>query len=338
LGYTRVYPAARSAQSHAGFLVPDAVYAPIIQEIFARYATGGWSYVRLVEWLNADPRIPPPPRKTTWSCATIRDVLRNPVYCGLVRYNHRPEGRYERASPGSEFVEPGRHVALIGHDLFDRVAERRAATKTRADYRRHQPVLGTGLFVCTACGGPMTASHQGPNMLYRCSWLQRRKGTHPGVHGVGSYAGELAHQALLREVRRLQSAAWTLEAERSLREGDAGTQRTSHDRLRALHTQIAHRALAAEIERYAGQGNTELLHNAVRDLVLAARIVERLPEHQPKWLRAQVSWRPDVQILLDAGLLYLEPAEPPPAQSRHLERHREAQRRYAARRRQGKSG
>ena len=231
LGYTRVSPSATmSGRRSPGQLIPDDVYAPIVREIFSRYAAGGWSHIRLVAWLNSDPHIPPPPHKVEWTCVTIQALLRNPLYCGLVRYNHQPEGRYERAAPGSAFVAPGRHPALIDRATFDRVAERRAAAFTRPGYQRHADTLGAGLFVCASCGGPMTPSHQEPGLFYRCSWYQRRKGTRSGVHTAMGYAGAIAEEALLREVRRLRGDAWTPQAARRL-EGTDQRAPTSGSRL-----------------------------------------------------------------------------------------------------------
>jgi len=63
--------------------------------------------------------------------------------------------------------------------------------------------------------------------------------------------------------------------------------------------------------------------------VASARIVERLPERQPKWLRAEVTWQPAVQALLETGVVQLSVPAALPEQS---ERKREAQRRSSARR------
>jgi len=395
LGYTRVSSPTTSGRRSPGQLIPDDVYAPIVREIFTRYAAGGWSHIRLVTWLNSDPHIPPPPHKVEWTCATIQAMLRNPLYCGLIRYNHQPEGRYERAAPGSAFVAPGQHPALVDRATFDRVAERRAAAFTRPGYQRHADSLGVGLFVCASCGGPMTPSHQEPGLFYRCSWYQRRKGTRSRVHTAMGYAGAIADEALLREVRRLRSDAWTPQAVRrlesnNLREQTGDGQRalavtrdhlTDHAglmnlidkdpapaqvatfralvaeingcirtweaehtaprpqviRIRtlcALHGQLTATESSTRIDTFLAQGDNVGLRALVLDLVASARIVERLPERQPKWLQAEVTWKPDVQLLLDAGLLHLTPPSPPPEQSARVERHREAQRRYSARRRQ----
>ncbi len=328
LGYTRVALGATTAGSGRrppGLLVPDSMYAPIVQEIFARYASGGWSRIRLVEWLNSDPRIPPPPGRVQWTCSTIHALLRNPLYCGLVRYNHRPEGRYERAGPGSEFLAPGRHPALIDRATFERVAERSAAAFTRPSYHQHEAALGAGLFVCASCGGPMTPSHQAPHLFYRCSWRQRRKGLREAPHTAMGYAGCIAEEALLREARRLHTTPWTPRAERQLIGADP-------DAPRALHGRLADTEASTLIDAFLARGDGAGLRLFVRGLVASARIVERLPERQPKWLRAEVTWQPAVQALLETDVVQLAVPAPPPEQSERGERKREAQRRSSARR------
>jgi len=373
LGYTRVVPSARAHGSERhprALLAPDPVYAPIVGDIFARYAAGGWSHIRLVAWLNGDPRIPPPPGKDEWTCSTIQALLRNPLYCGLVRYNHRPEGRYDRAAPGSEFLASGRHAALINRATFDRVAERRATAFTRPGYQRHADTLGVGLFVCASCGGPMTPSHQEPGLFYRCSWYQRRKGSRGEAHTAMGYAGAIAEEALLREVRRLRLIPWTPQAEQRCTDIDwlaqeersaapcrapaAGDDRPlewlqtidlpGEDPLRAqaatvanlrdLHARLTATETPVLIDHYLARGDDAGLRLLVRELVASARIVERLPERQPKWLRAEVTWQPEVRLLLEAGVARLAVPAPPPEQSVQAERRREAQRRYSARHRQ----
>lgn len=53
-------------------------------------------------------------------------------------------------------------------------------------------------------------------------------------------------------------------------------------------------------------------------------MVERQPAHRSSWLRLQVTWTPEVQALLDAGLLTLD--EPLPAPQRRTQRERDRNR------------
>jgi hypothetical protein len=342
LGYVRVArPPTASGPCPPDLLLLDPVYAPIVREIFARYAAGGWSHISLVEWLNGDPAIPTPPGRRTWQCSTIQALLRNPFYCGLVRYNQRPEGRYASAAPGSAFLAPGRHPALIDQETFARAAARRDAAFTRPSYARHAPAVGDGIFVCAACGGPMTPSHQEPGLFYRCSWRQRRRADPDQPHEAPGYVGNLAEEALLREVRRLQAGPWTSPGEtgwpptHGTAEGSAmdGTPSTAWWAIAQVrYAWLVATPITSLVDQLLERSDTARLRQLVRDVVASARIVERVPERRPVWLRAEVTWQPWVQALLDCGAVRLNAQLPPPEQSPQAVRHREAQRRYSARR------
>jgi len=74
------------------------------------------------------------------------------------------------------------------------------------------------------------------------------------------------------------------------------------------------------VDAALGQGNTEALRALVLPLVASARLVERTPTWNAVWARVEVTWTPDVQKLLDAGLLQLEPPAPEPRISTSEER------------------
>jgi hypothetical protein len=80
-------------------------------------------------------------------------------------------------------------------------------------------------------------------------------------------------------------------------------------RLRALHERLTRTEVAALVDGFVAHGDGAGLRDLLTSLVESARITERRPQSHPVWLRAEVSWLPDVAQLLDAGLLFL--AEPP---------------------------
>ena len=84
--------------------------------------------------------------------------------------------------------------------------------------------------------------------------------------------------------------------------------------LRALHAKLTRTELASAIDTLAAQNDTDGLL-------------------RPEWGRVVVTWTRDVQTLLDAGLLSLDDAPPPPHIPTHEERRRAAYRRYRAKRR-----
>lgn len=79
------------------------------------------------------------PRKSPyWTNASIRDILRNPVYIGKIRWNWRKTvKRYEngdivtsrpKSSPDSWIIVDGKHEAIISEDLFQTVQKHFGST------------------------------------------------------------------------------------------------------------------------------------------------------------------------------------------------------------------
>ncbi len=400
LGYRRVYPAHEGkGRPVAGHLVPDDTTAWIVRELFTRYAGGGWSLRSLVGWLNTDERTLQATGRERWTTASIRGLLHNPAYIGMVRYNHRPCGYYERAGADSLFVVKGRHEPLIDGETFETVQRRLAAATCRQSYNRHydEPMLGAALFRCAGCGGPMHIDRKDDGRThYKCGWRQTGRDARPCT--TRGYLAVRAHDALVREVSRLRGAPWTPQAEQRLAGGDDGSgaevaadlqqkltaQRERlrrHTRLmsemendptpeqiavfreisaeisaniRALEAQLAevgHRAarvpalrevharltgaeVPAVLTRLGELGGVEQQRALLQTLITEARVVERRPESHPKWVRVEVTWSADVQALLDAGLLTLDPAGEGPVLPSKEERQRGYQQTYRERHRE----
>lgn len=107
----------------------------------------------------------PPRSGGKWSSASISDILRNPVYCGKIRWQFRRE---ERASQNGVvtrrrsrnpdcIMAEGLHPAIISESEFERVQQimssRREPPKTRSAELRN-PL--SGLVYCGICGAMMT--------------------------------------------------------------------------------------------------------------------------------------------------------------------------------------
>lgn len=403
-GCVRVYPSRdNSDRLPAGRIEPDdgpEGQAWVVRELFRRYAAGGESLRTLAHWLNADPRVGPAPglahwlKNTSahrgprppgiWTSPSVRHILRNPSYKGAIRYNHQPSGLYERAAPGSEFIVEGAHTPVVSAELWEDVQDRLTRAKPQPTYNithtasGRTVALGSGLLRCGECGGPMYVVVLKGHRRYLCCNRTR------GELCVGRMIwAEVAHTALLAEVRRLRGAPWTPQAEHRLLMGGGAedgartaalataledAQRRRANNLRLIETldaptpeEIADfRARAAEIsvqvqtlkaqlsgaqqaaealsslhklhqkltmveipdvvDAALGQGNTEALRALVLPLVASARLVERTPTWNAVWARVEVTWTPDVQKLLDAGLLQLEPPAPEPRISTSEER------------------
>lgn len=247
-GYVRVYPG-RDARGRVlpGRLEIDAATAWVVREMFRRYAAGGETVISLVQWLNSDPRVPPPMKAAAWSRPTVADMLKRPVYIGHLRYNHRPSGDYERARPADMFIVEDTHPALVDQETWDRVQARlRAATQTPSANRTHTPrgketSLLVGMLRCPDCGGGTSMLrdrvHQ-KTPQYRCS--NRINGrtacTSPSIKA------SVVEAAVLAAVSRLQGVPWDADAARRLLHGPAA-------RPGAAQAEATARALAGERER-----------------------------------------------------------------------------------------
>ena len=63
----------------------DEAEAPVVREMFRRYAEDGESIGRIARWL-AEQGMPTRTGKTGWNTATIWGILRNPAYAGQAAY------------------------------------------------------------------------------------------------------------------------------------------------------------------------------------------------------------------------------------------------------------
>ena len=106
------------------------------------------------------------PRKgSSWSSASIKDILRNPVYCGKIRWQYRREEKSltdgivttrRRENPDC-IIAQGLHPALISEEEFEKAQQflnsRRIPHKKESTELRN-PL--SGLVYCGMCGSMMT--------------------------------------------------------------------------------------------------------------------------------------------------------------------------------------
>lgn len=102
------------------------------------------------------------PRKGgEWSLPTVRDILMNPVYIGMVRWNWRQQvkkmvdGKVKKSRPRSTdvIICKGLHPAIISKDVFDRAQDIIKSNPPRPvphDKTIQNPLAG--LVYCGACG------------------------------------------------------------------------------------------------------------------------------------------------------------------------------------------
>ena len=150
-------------------LVIDKERAPWVRYIFERYLAGR-SYVEIAEELEAK-GAPPPKGGSLWAHFTIRKILLNPLYTGLIR-------------GGGELVE-GIHEAIIDSETWEKTAALLEA-KART-YKRGRPSAGKHLFrkgflkcgICEEDMGPITYRDRPhpTDQIYRCQGRKRHSHT-----------------------------------------------------------------------------------------------------------------------------------------------------------------
>ena len=168
-GYERV----KLANEKGWTLQPIQPEADIVKLIFQLYAVGeqrpDGSYehigiARIVRKLNdmgVKPRV-----AEHWSVPSVRDMLRNPVYAGKVRWNSRPQkkavvdGRIEhirKRLPNSEcVVVNGLHPALVTEDTFE-IAQEYLDNNYKRPLGERGKITNplAGIVVCAKCGHRM---------------------------------------------------------------------------------------------------------------------------------------------------------------------------------------
>ena len=124
--------------------------ASVVRELFRRFAAGD-SLKGLAAWLNETGV--PTRHGGRWLASTVQGILRNPRYAGRAIYRGQATGK------------AGAWPALVEPEVFDRVAERLADPRRKANqYGTDRKHLGSGLFQCAACQRKVVSF----GLRYRC--------------------------------------------------------------------------------------------------------------------------------------------------------------------------
>lgn len=128
---------------HSGLAVLDPERAPLVRELFERYATGHESDRSLAAWLNAKGARTAKGR--LFGKDTVREILLNAAYCGYV-CGLRSKDRSIR----------GLHEPLVSEELFERVHEVRTwRARVLKPGPPSQEYLLRKLLHCARCGARM---------------------------------------------------------------------------------------------------------------------------------------------------------------------------------------
>jgi site-specific DNA recombinase len=150
--------------ANSGVAIPDPERAPLVRELFERYASGQESDRSLAAWLNA--RGVRSAKGRPFSKDTVREMLLNSAYCGYVG-GLRSKDRSIR----------GLHKPIVSEELFDRVQEVRT---WRARVVKPGPpsedYLLRKLLHCERCGARMHGTRGSRRGVRRYLCSSRRYG------------------------------------------------------------------------------------------------------------------------------------------------------------------
>ncbi len=144
--------------------VPDPERAPLVLEMYERYATGQESDLSIASWLNA--KGARTARNRSFGKDTVREMLCNAAYAGYVT-----GGRSRDRSI------PGLHEAIVTDELFDRVQEVRGwRTRVVKPGPPSEEYLLRKLLYCERCGSRMHGTRGSKTAIRRYMCSTRRYG------------------------------------------------------------------------------------------------------------------------------------------------------------------
>lgn len=132
-----------------------------------------------------------PRSANNWNPATVRIILTNPCYTGILRYNYHNESKSNGNTSGSKLKRDGEwiiienhHEPIVSKERQDRIAEkllqnRRSNRRDPKKYERKHSHIFAGLLVCGYCGHQMQCSTDRPRSdgyrpsIYACSRKRR---------------------------------------------------------------------------------------------------------------------------------------------------------------------
>ena len=146
--------------------------AVAVRNAYAMYATGRHSYQDVADWLNGrgfrTRNIRKNPQHgvtgpTLFTRDSVRDMVRNPFYRGVVTY----KGRDER---------PGLQPPIVDDQLWQAVGEagRRRHHAPATFIRVHRTYLLAGILRCSSCGGKLWAHTQKSGNAYYREYNRQR--------------------------------------------------------------------------------------------------------------------------------------------------------------------
>ena len=139
--------------------------ANVVREIFSWYVNENIGTQVIANRLN-ELKIKPP-ESSLWTAESIRTILENPVYIGMIRWNERKavlvvdNGNFRKTRPktaeGEMILSKGKHEAIISEELFYATQEKRGKTHRTCNNKELRNPLASLLYC--ECGRAMSYRH-----------------------------------------------------------------------------------------------------------------------------------------------------------------------------------
>ena len=150
---------------------PDPVLAPVVQELYALYASKNHSIEELTEKSYAM-GVRGQRSESRITKSTMLRILTNPMYYGAIRWK-------DRLLEPADLPAGTRHDPIIDKGLFEQVQEI-LHDKSRPRKQVHSHAY-RGLFFCSECGGRITSELQKGRVYYRCTKKMGTKCSQPYI-------------------------------------------------------------------------------------------------------------------------------------------------------------
>ena len=121
---------------HKLVIVPEQ--AEVVRQIFGYAVNQGMGFQKIAKTLNENGV--PAPILEQWKNGTVRSILTNPIYMGVVAYNRRKNGhanstRLDRKE-WTYAREQNPEIAIVSQELWERAQEIREARKNKINAAR----------------------------------------------------------------------------------------------------------------------------------------------------------------------------------------------------------
>lgn len=150
--------------------------AKVVRKIFELYTEFGYGQQKIARYLNESGI--PTRKNALWSNQTVGAILKNPVYCGKIRWNYHPETKrivdgkiikFRRINENCTIVD-GLHPPIVSEETFGKVEsvkKKNYIPRLRNDKELKNPLAG--LLKCGKCLKTMVRRpYKKPAPIYYC--------------------------------------------------------------------------------------------------------------------------------------------------------------------------